>query len=378
MAIIYSYPTAVPKLIDKIIITQSYDVNAAAPIEGNPTRAALISDIGDLLGVTTGTANTLPMFSSAGLVDSPIYTVPVIGKLANTTGDLAMYFKYGDERVGGIYLDDDASQQGLSFYVQESATNANIVKKISLREGTTIGTALATTLPPANGLAVQGDVKALGNATFGEDDSQEVTMESTLNIQGPVKDSGSNLGGDQQVLVSNASGNVAWGAFPTGTVKGTGAVNFVPKWSATDTLQNSIIFDDGTNVGIGTSGTNPADKLHVQGAVRAVVAGSSGAAFNATNAFGVTSSIRFGDNHAVLALKNNSNVVAARISSSGFSFFNGGNVGIGTESPASQLTVNGGDIEVEDENKGLILHSPNNTRYRITVANDGTLSTAAI
>ena len=517
MAIIYSYPTVSPKLIDKIIITQSYDVNAAAPIKGNPTRAALISDIGDLLGVTTGTANTLPMFSSAGLVDSPIYTVPgsegvtienelavpkinfgfntyygrdmtisgiadgtfdgiqvtnelVIGKLANTTGDLAMYFKYGDERVGGIYLDDDASQQGLSFYVQESATNANIVKKISLREGTTIGSALATTLPPANGLAVQGDVKALGNATFGEDDSQEVTMESTLNIQGPVKDSGSNLGGDQQVLVSNASGNVAWGALPTGTVKGTGAVNFVPKWSATDTLQNSIIFDDGTNVGIGTAGSNPADKLHVQGTVRAVVPGSSGIAFNAINAFGVSSTLRFDNNHAALALRNSSTVIATKISSNGFSWFNGGSVGFGTTTPAapiemvvndasgkglllsnvgdnsaydsirvtysgydtgspecifqpktqpgsgivntyfrfqtnggelagnkanvtvdgkvgigttndviaSRLTVAKGDIEVTEYQKGLILRSTNGTRYRLVVADDGTLTTTAV
>ena len=391
----------------------------------------------------------------------------VIGKLANTTGDLAMYFKYGDERVGGIYLDDDASQQGLSFYVQESAANANIVKKISLREGTTIGSALATTLPPANGLAVQGDVRALGNTTLGEDDSTEVTIESTLSLQGPIKDSGSNLGSDQQVLVSNASGGVSWGAYTTGTVKGTGTVNSVPKWSATDTLQDSIIFDNGTNVAIGT--TNPADKLHVQGTVRAVVSGSSGIAFNAINGFGVSSAFRFDNNHAVLALRNNSNVIATKISSDGFSWFDGGSVGFGTKTPAapiemvinsstdglllsnvgdnsaydsigvtysgygtgspecvfrpktqpgsgivntyfrfqtnggeltgnkanvtvdgkvgigttndviaSRLTVAKGDIEVTEYQKGLILRSTNGTRYRLVVADDGTLTTTAV
>ena len=181
MAIIYSYPTVEPKLIDKILITQSYNVDDEEPIEGNPTKSVKISSIGQLLG-TTGAAPKInfgynayygrDMFIS-GIDEGPFDGVQVtnefvIGKLANTTGDVALYFKYGDERVGGIYLDDDSSQQGLVFYVQESATNANIVKKISLREGTTIGSALASTLPPANGLAVQGDVVAYGGIQMGD------------------------------------------------------------------------------------------------------------------------------------------------------------------------------------------------------------------
>ena len=181
MAIIYSYPTVEPKLIDKILITQSYNVDDEEPIEGNPTKSVKISSIGQLLG-TTGAAPKInfgynayygrDMFIS-GIDEGPFDGVQVtnefvIGKLANTTGDVALYFKYGDERVGGIYLDDDSSQQGLVFYVQESATNANIVKKISLREGTTIGSALASTLPPANGLAVQGDVVSYSGVQVGD------------------------------------------------------------------------------------------------------------------------------------------------------------------------------------------------------------------
>jgi hypothetical protein len=257
MAIIYSYPTVSPKLIDKIIITQSYDVNAAAPIKGNPTRAALISDIVDLTGVTTGTANTLPIFTGTGLANSII-----------------------TQNAAGV---------GISI---------------------------------------------------GSEDSQEVTIEAILNIQGPVKDSGGVLGGNQQVLVSNASGGVSWGAYTTGTVKGTGAVNFVPKWSATDTLQDSIIFDNGTNVGIGTSGINPADKLHVQGTIRSVVAGGSGFGFLTNRGTeNSASGIRWDGNNSSLVLKNSSEVTTTQIRSSGFSYINGGRFGLGTSSPASTLDV---------------------------------------
>ena len=57
-------------------------------------------------------------------------------------------------------------------------------------------------------------------------------------------------------------------------------------------------------------------------------------------------------------------------------FFNGF-TGIGVADPQRELDVNG-DILCSDKNKGLILVSPNNTQYRLTVANDGTLSTSAV
>jgi len=54
------------------------------------------------------------------------------------------------------------------------------------------------------------------------------------------------------------------------------------------------------------------------------------------------------------------------------------NVGIGTTTPVSLLTVDDGDIEVANKNKGLILSSPDGTRWRIAVSNLGVISASTV
>ena len=327
MAIIYSYPTVVPKVVDKLIITQTYDSNDEAPVEGNPTRSAAISDILALVG-QAGTANTLSMFSGAGLADSLVSQdsgIVFIGTQASGT-------RFTNTSVNTPVLG------GTDLYITNIiGSNGGL---LNIQGNAIIGNEATDTLTVNSVSTFNADVTALGNATFGDDDSASVTMEATLNLQGPVKDSTGTLGGNQQVLVSNASGGVSWGAYTTGTVKGTGAVNFLPKWSATDTLQDSIIFDNGTNVGIGTSGTNPADKLHVQGTVRAVIDTGSGFGFLTNRGTeNSASGIRWDNNNSSLTLKDSTNVITTHIRSSGFSYLNGGKVGIGTTTPLAALDV---------------------------------------
>ena len=50
-------------------------------------------------------------------------------------------------------------------------------------------------------------------------------------------------------------------------VGGSGTTNFIPKFTATSTLGNSSIFDNGTNVGIGTS--SPTSTLHIENSLLA-------------------------------------------------------------------------------------------------------------
>ena len=58
----------------------------------------------------------------------------------------------------------------------------------------------------------------------------------------------------------------AWVAFGGGTLSGSGTTNYIPKWTGSTALGNSLLYDNGTNVGIGN--TSPGAKLEVAGQVK--------------------------------------------------------------------------------------------------------------
>ena len=134
------------------------------------------------------------------------------------------------------------------------------------------------------------------------------------------------------------------------------------------------------NVGIGT--TSPTAKLHSVNGDLNTPAGLFENTRNGGGDYGVRiRNSNTGGSAAVLRIEGlgTGNLIEAIDNATPvFVVMDGGNVGIGTTSPASKLTVTGGDAEVTDSANGVILKAPNGTRYRITVDNAGALTTTAI
>ena len=131
-----------------------------------------------------------------------------------------------------------------------------------------------------------------------------------------------------------------------------------------------ITIDMGGNVGIGT--TSPTSKLHVAGELGTnLTTFDSGAAVKITNTTAtgkswlLTSGIVNIHNEFFCIRQESVSQPALIIAPTT------NNVGVGINSPPSKLTVASGDIEVSTAASGLILKSPDGTRYRITVPNGG-------
>jgi hypothetical protein len=136
----------------------------------------------------------------------------------------------------------------------ETLTNKTINASSNTITNVSLASAVTGTLPLANGGTGTTTAQLAINALAGA-----VTSGSYLRGNGTNVVMAAISAGDVPTLNQNTTGTAS------GSVSGT--ASYLAKFTGTNVVGNSIIYDSGTNVGIGTTTTS--DKLHVIGNVRA-------------------------------------------------------------------------------------------------------------
>lgn len=193
MANISSYPSKTPKLGDIMIFSETYDVDAASPVVGNPTKSTSVSGIGAAISPTiaTGTINSIAMFTTANKIgDSPI----VFNGSSSTTvtGDLTA----SNDLIAGRDLNVTRTGYFGDLTVAGTTTSNSFSSTLDINSGRDVVAVRDGSF--GNDVTVGNDITVTGN-----------TVLSTARITSTLADASSSVGTSGQVLSSTATGT-AW------------------------------------------------------------------------------------------------------------------------------------------------------------------------
>ncbi len=247
-------------------------------------------------GTTLGNSIIYDNGTNVGIgTTSPSGKLSVVGSSNDFGLDTGVY-----PGIGRIWYKSDGTGYGLS--IGRKAIDNSYSDYVYIKDGGNVGIGITS---PAQKLDVAGTVQMTGFKL------------TTAPISG-------------YVLTSDAAGVGTWQA-AAGGIGGSGTTNYISKWTAGTTLGNSIIYDNGTNVGIGTASPNRLLHVYKDSGDNAEIDIQSVAGANKHWAIyqdRTTSDLRFWHND----ISGEKNALTLK---------NSGNVGIGTTSPGAKLEVSG-------------------------------------
>ena len=265
---------------------------------------------GAIMGVTQSNANNA--WGVHGRVDNTSpgsFSSGLLGTNLSTTG---------------LGIGVTGSQNGSGWGVYGTTPSG-----IGVNGVTTSGTGVSGSSTSGNGVN--------GASTSGIGGNFSSTTGRALQTAGGVRLTGINEAANRILATVPGNGDATWQSpAAVGIVTGSGTLNFVPKWTPNGTnLGNSLMFDDGTSVNVGTTTPDNATMLLTGGAVPAL------RIKNATSA-AVVGGIYLGpfaNNDIYFGTNENTAIRMFTNGTQNATLLNNGNFGIGNVAPAARLQV---------------------------------------
>jgi hypothetical protein len=346
-----------------------------------PTLASSTGSKGYYYVVSTAGSTNLDGITDWKIGDWAVYDGSTWQKVDNTDAVSSV-----NGYTGAVVLTTSDVAQGTNLYFTQAAARASVSAGTGISYNSTTG--VITNSAPDQTVALTGAGTTTVTGTY--PNFTITSNDSTVGTVTSVAASGGTTGLTFTGSPITTAGTLTLGGTLAVANGGTGATTltsgYVLKGNGTSAVSASVLYDDGTNTGIGT--TSPSALFHISqnggGDIGALVSQTNGgngttARYRATHGSGAAFNLQAGNGHVDLNVTSNHHLTFGTNNAERMRITATGDIGIGTTTPNAKLNVSGGNITISASgtysepavNAGVLAYDGVNGEFTISARSNG-------